>query len=445
GTFLGYVGSAIDVTNRRELEASLHFLRVASVDLASSLEYRETLRSLARVAVPVLADWCAVDILQKDGTIERMAAAHLNPASEQFIFERHRRFPPALSAARGVGKVLRTGEPEFIPEMTLDVLADAATSPEHMDLLRALGMRSVIIVPLVARGRVLGSMQVVLERSDRRYGTDDLWLAQQLASQAALEVDNARLFEGEARARQQAEAAIRLRDEFLGVAAHELRTPLAILRGFSQLLSRHFATGEEIDPEKRQRYLRAIDDQTEKLNRLVGQLLDVSQIEQGRLVLVKERVNIATLAREVVANVQQGTETQNLIALIERDVWAEIDPLRIEQVLINLLANAIRYSPEQGPIEVNLDQPDPETARIVVRDHGLGIPPDRRDHMFNLFYQAHQDSYRSGLGIGLYISREIVQSHGGDIRAEFPDDGGARFIVTLPTGQAAGTGEGISR
>jgi signal transduction histidine kinase len=165
----------------------------------------------------------------------------------------------------------------------------------------------------------------------------------------------------------------------------------------------------------------------------VAQLLDVSRIEGGKLVLECVITDLTSLVQGAALAAQDSTDRHTLVVQARSKVSALVDPLRLEQVLTNLLDNAIKYSPQGGPIEVELVQPSPGRVRLSVRDRGIGIPPEMREQIFNRFYQAHSDAHISGIGLGLYISRQIVELHGGELRAEFPDDGGTCFIVDLPT------------
>ncbi len=226
--------------------------------------------------------------------------------------------------------------------------------------------------------------------------------------------------------------AVQARDEFLSVAAHELKTPITSLRGFSQTLLRHLDKRGTIDPAVMRRALTVIDQQSVKLTTLVSQLLDLSRLEAGRLTLEREVTDIARLTGDVIATIQRTTNTHTLQLHAPPHLNAFIDPIRIEQVLVNLLDNAVKYSPEGGAIIAELTMPDAQTLCLSVTDHGLGIAPEKRQHIFERFYQAHQDGYRGGMGLGLYISRQIIELHNGQISAEFPPEGGTRIIVRLP-------------
>ncbi len=234
-----------------------------------------------------------------------------------------------------------------------------------------------------------------------------------------------------------AEAALRLRDEFLNVAAHELKTPLTSLKGYAELTMQRVEQGCLRDPQQLYRALQIMDQQVDRLTGLVSQLLDISRIESGALRLEPQPTDLVALARGTLERMQ-GTTTRHALSLkAPASLVANVDPLRLDEVLYNLIDNAIRYSPKGGPVEVELSAPDPETVRIAVRDHGIGVPAAQRERLFTRFFQASKRP-AGGLGLGLYISRRIVELHGGHIWAEFPEDGGSRFVVTLPAGGAAG-------
>jgi signal transduction histidine kinase len=224
-----------------------------------------------------------------------------------------------------------------------------------------------------------------------------------------------------------------VRDEFLSVAAHELKTPLTSLRGFAQLLLGQMDEGRSPDPQHLQMALGAIDRQSEKLARLVSQLLDISRLQAGQLVLERRPADLVPLLRSVLENAGATTRRHTLALEAPAALPAVVDPLRLEQVVTNLLDNAIKYSPDGGPIQV--------TARVAagafevaVSDRGIGVPPEHRARIFDRFYQAHGQRRLGGMGLGLYISRQIVELHGGTIRASFPDEGGTRVVFRVPRG-----------
>jgi signal transduction histidine kinase len=233
-------------------------------------------------------------------------------------------------------------------------------------------------------------------------------------------------------ARAEAEAAVRLRDEFLSVAAHELKTPITGLQLAVQHLMRRLDKGATPEPDRLRQALLAVNQQSEKTSRLVAHLLETSRLEAGRLALDLQVENLTRLVTGVVEQARAWTNRHELVLSAPPEVLASIDALRMEQVVSNLLNNAIKFSPKGGRIDVEVSAPDDASVRLAVRDRGLGIPPEHRAQIFDRFHQAHARDHRSGLGLGLYVSRAIVELHGGSIWAEFPPDGGTRFVVTLP-------------
>ena len=241
-------------------------------------------------------------------------------------------------------------------------------------------------------------------------------------------------------AREAAEAALSLRDDFLSVAAHELRTPLTSLRGYAQVALRRLERDGGIPPDRLAHALRAITGQVDKLSRLITQILDISRLESGRLPLEREPTDLTALVEHAAAVARTWTDRHTITVDAPGPVEVSVDPLRLEQVLSNLLDNAVKYSPDGGRLEVAVSRTPDGAAEIAVRDYGLGIPPERRGQIFQRFYQAHRSAHRSGMGLGLYISRQIVERHGGEIRAEFPPEGGCRFVVRLPRDGDAASG-----
>lgn len=232
-------------------------------------------------------------------------------------------------------------------------------------------------------------------------------------------------------ARAEAEEALRERDEFLALASHELKTPAAILSATAQLLQRQLVRQGTLEPEQLARALDRVREQSQRLARLVDHLLDVSRINSARLTIQLLPADLAGLVAEVVAACQLTTTRHTLVMTGPASVPAVIDHDRISQVVTNLLDNAIKYSPAGGLIEIDLSVAD-EEACLTVRDHGVGIPEERRDKLFERFYRAHEDEHFSGMGLGLFVTRHVVELHGGSISADSPPDGGARFTVRLP-------------
>ena len=418
---------------RADAEAAqrrLAFLAEASRILSGSLDYMTTLANITRHTVPYLADWCAMDLMTEEGKIQRLAPTHVDAAKIALINEMHHRYPTPPDATYGYPAVIRTGQPDFRPVRHDEALAASARDPDHWRLLQALGYYSYMCVPLVARGRTLGAITLVMDTSGRHYTERDLELAQDLAQRAAVAVDNARLYRA-------AQDAVRLRDEFLSIASHELKTPLTSMQLAVQTLQRTIRRGQMPTPERLADRLGIVEDQSKRLTRLINELLDISRITAGRLELERTPTDLAALTRHVA---EQFREELALVGCpltlhAETPVVGTWDPARIEQVITNLLTNSMKYGKGQ-PIEVTVDCVD-ESARLQVRDEGIGIAPEHLERIFERFERAVAPGRFGGMGLGLYISRQIVAAHGGTIRAASRPGQGATFTVTLPLAPVA--------
>lgn len=425
-----------NITQRKQAEENLRLLAETGQLLAADLDFEATLQNLARLVVPLLVDWCTVDLPGKDGHLQRVVLYHSNPAQLDFARQLEERFPPHSGPGPGLAALMKATKAVLVPEISEERLLASAQNEEHGQLLLRLGLCSSVIIPLVARGEALGVLSLSHSDSGRHYSTEDLTLLGEVGSRAALALDNARLY-------QEAREAIKEREDFLSIAAHELKTPVTGMRGYAQLLSRQLARGETINPDRLSQAVKIIQEQASKLSEMINQLLDVSRIEAGKLALDLRPVDLGEVVRSVVDTAQSTTNKHSLI--IHQSVSPLIglvDALRMEQVLTNLLDNAIKYSPEGGPIEIELGYTAQEDfkatnagkrrIRLAVTDWGLGVPPEHQAHIFDRFYQAHSGAYLGGMGLGLHITRQILEMHGGEIQAEFPRTGGSIFIVYLP-------------
>jgi signal transduction histidine kinase len=251
----------------------------------------------------------------------------------------------------------------------------------------------------------------------------------------------------ERRAREEAEAAVRQRDELLSVASHELRSPITSLRGYVQWLPRQLERDGSVDANRLHTALRVIDQQSDKLTRLIGQLLDTSRAELGKLELEPSVVDLCVLARDVARSFEDTTGRSAAVRVPSWPVLTLADPLRLEQVLLNLLDNAAKFDQSGLPIEVMVDGPAAGRVTLSVRDHGAGVPPGDRERIFEPYAQTEPGRQAGGMGLGLYICRQIVAKHGGTIDVQSPAGGGARFNVTLRSlaetarGESGGAGE----
>ncbi len=430
GTVDGVVLVFRDVTEKKLEEARRALLGDATTALSESLDYEATLAKVARLAVPRLADWCAVDIIVggREGT-KRLAVAHTDEAkleSARALAQKHPRDP---NASMGVPNVLRTGKAELYPEITPDLLREAKVSREAID---ALGLRSVMIVPLVTRSRTVGAMTFAWAESGSTYSKDDLAFAEELARRCAVAIENARVYAAEQHARQSADIANRAKDEFLAMVSHELRTPLNAIMGWAKMMS-----SSPLDEQKRTRAVETIDRNAVAMAQLIEDLLDISRIISGKMRLEVQTVELGRVVEAAVESVRPAAEAKSIRIknTLESGIPSLLgDPTRLQQVVWNLLSNAVKFTPKGGQITIDVHLED---SGIVIRvtDTGKGIDPRFLPHVFDPFRQedASHTRSRGGLGLGLAIARQLVELHGGNVEAQSEGEGrGATFIVHLP-------------
>jgi signal transduction histidine kinase len=284
---------------------------------------------------------------------------------------------------------------------------------------------------MTARGRTVGVITQCISDKKRRYGPGDVTIAQELARRAGLAIDNARLF-------QKAQDAVRSRDEFLSVAAHELHTPITSLHLMVQALQRGSVPTTE--DTIRQTFLLA-DRQVRKLIKLIDELLDVSRIEAHRFPIELEPVDLAALARDVATRFEEDAARAGSTIVVQANEPAtgHWDPMRLEQVVANLLSNAIKFGAGK-PIVLDVSATS-RAARLAVRDQGIGVPPERSARIFERFERGVSSRQYGGLGLGLYIVRTIVEGMGGWVACEANPDGGTTFQVVLPRAGGADAGD----
>ena len=413
---------------RREAEVAKEralFLVKASELLGSSLDYEQTLRNVANLAVPNIGDWCGVDLVDEaGGPANQVAVAHVDPNKVKFAHELRLRYPPDPNGASGVPNVLRTGSSELYAEIPDELLVAGSVDAEHLRISRELGLRSAMVVPIKDRGAVVGAISFVIADSDRRYTTDDLIMAEQLGERAGAAISNARLY-------KEARDAIRERDEFMLVAGHELRTPLAALSLHHEALMMT-RDGTPLD-KVRERGVK-LRSQSERLGRLVEDLLDVSRLSAGRLTLDPEELDLGELVREVVDRMRDELERAHSPVTLDVDqVRGRWDRARIDQIVTNLVGNALKYG-RGSPIEVRVKRVG-DLANIIVADHGIGIAAEDQPRIFQRFERAVSSRKFGGLGLGLWITSQLVEAHRGTIAVASEPGKGATFTVTLPLGR----------
>jgi PAS domain S-box-containing protein len=519
----------------QSLRKRMTFLAEASELLASSLDYSRTLRRLAQLCVPGLADWCAIDMLGPNGEIQRLAVAHEDPEKVRWAYELQERYPPDPDAPHGVANVLRTGEAEFLPSIPQKLLDRAIGDDEELRrIVDELGLTSSIAVPLNARGRTLGALNLITADTHPPFTQADFELALELARRAAIAVDNARLYreaqrganaaqalayvadgvvlldpEGIVRHWNPAAASItglseedaldrpvsevvpawdaltshvplvapgaaarpvtvplvlggqerwvsvsgvgfapgrrvyalqdvteeraleKARSDFVATASHELRTPLAAVYGAVRTLRRDDV---ELSDDDRTQFLEMIESEATRLARIVDQILLAGQLDADAVELELSECDPSDIAARVLESAQLHVpKTIQLSLDVDGSPKISCDEHKLRQVLVNLVDNAVKYSPDGGRVELRVRNGD-GSCEIDVVDQGLGIPPSERERIFEKFYRLdpQQTHGVGGSGLGLYICRELVERMDGRLSVESEPGKGSRFRVELP-------------
>ncbi|HET8606389.1 MAG TPA: PAS domain S-box protein [Gaiellaceae bacterium] len=524
-----WVGTATDIHDRKRVEEAQRFLLEAGDELASGLDYRRTLAAVARLAVPAVADWCSVHIVEPDGTIRELEIAHADPDKIHFVRELQERFPPRREAETGAPAVIRSGVAQLIPEIGDEMLEAGAEDEIHLGLIRQLGLRSFMCVPLRSRDRTLGAVTFVGAESGRLFDEVDLRIAEGLAGRAAAAIDNAELYR-EAQERAQAalvlasiadgvllldregqiqlwndaaeqitglpraqvigrkaaealpgcaealrrvsvdgtpetvpvdvggrelwlsftgveledgavyafrdlteeRAVDRLKSDFVATVSHELRTPLAAIYGAAVTLRRDDL---QLEPRLVDKLLDVIGDESERLATIVNDVLLASHLDSGELHTRIEACDGAEIVRGVLESARAHAPESIELELDAPESLPPVaaDEQQLRQVFVNLIENAIKYSPDGGTVSVRLEA-QPRSVHFTFADEGLGVPASERRRIFEKFYRLDPDMTRGigGTGLGLYICRELVHRLQGRIWVE-PNGKGSAFHVEIPS------------
>lgn len=545
---------ARNISEQKQAAIDEQFMAEASTLLASSLDYNKTLQSIAKLAVPNLADWCAIDLINGKGEIELVSIAHVDPEKVKWARELRRKNPVDMSQPTGLPKVLRTGKSEFYPYISDEIIKLSNPTPEQLKIIKQIGFRSVIIVPLIIRGKTLGGITFVSTNDNNLYNKRRLALAEDLAKRASQAIDNALLFrqvQKDLEERKKIESALRVsemrfkklidsniigvivakfdgsiieankffldmlgysqkelktgkirwdeltpekwfhldakaieelkvfgvanpwekeyihkngtpipvlvgctvldeeaetvltfvldiserkeieqrKDDFISIASHELKTPVTSMKVFTQLLAKRFEKQSDTGTLS---LINKMDTQLNKLIVLISDLLDVSRIHSGKLALRPEEFDIASLIQETKEGLEQTTK-HKIIFKNNTPLNVIADRERIGQVITNFLTNAIKYSPDDKKIVITVEKNKTE-VQFGVRDFGMGISKEDQARIFDRFYQAKSSAENTfpGLGMGLYISSEIIRRHNGKLWVESKMGSGSHFFFTIP-------------
>ena len=412
---------------RRQAVAALHelasrsaLLASASRTLAVSLNYEQTLQAASRIALPEVADWCVLAVIEERPRRLRPELGHTDAqlqAKGRAHLESH---PLDARFEAGVGRVLRTGKPAWLPAEEVIITADR---DQDRQVVGALGCSSALCVPLSSHGEITGALTLV--RSGRTFPEDYLAFAEELAARIAMAFDSARLY-------RQASDAIRARDEFLSVASHELNTPLATLTLQLDDAFSDDTYASALSPADRAAMMTRGRRQLARLARLVDSLLDISRLTAKRLELERAPVDLTATAKEVADHLagELARSGSTLRLTTNGPVLGNWDPMRVAQIITNLLSNACKYGAGK-PIDLKVEALG-NSARLTVADHGIGIAAADLDRIFECFERAVSAKHYGGLGLGLYITRQVVEAHGGSIEVASEPGQGSTFTVQLP-------------
>ncbi|MEO6508950.1 MAG: PAS domain S-box protein [Patescibacteria group bacterium] len=558
GNIKGYTKILRDLTSlpidtKNRIEGNLKFLSEASKFLASSLDYQTTLNGVASLAVPQIADWCSIDMIDKNGHLQLVAIAHKDPKKVRWGRQLRKDNPTDMDAKSGLPNVLRTGKSEFYANVSDEMLVASAKNEKELKLLRKIGLTSVMIVPICMENECIGAISFISTETKRNYTPADLSMAEELASRASMAIENAQLYDSaqkEIAYRKKIEEDLRRsevkfkaiyeaniigisynvdnkiieandaflqmtgytrtdvksgkvhwdeitpiefkeadnkaivqlmktgvakpwekeyikkdgsqvpiiigvamlnkdtfetisiilditerkkleqrKDEFIGIASHELKTPLTSIKGYVQILERII---EEMGDDKLKLYLKKTHTYIERLNSLIADLLDVSKIQAGKLQMNSSEFEFDMLVQDSIESIQHINIRHKIIKDGSVNQKITGDRHRLEQVFTNLLSNAIKYSPHADEVVVHVSKDD-NCVKVGIQDFGVGIPKSKQSKLFDRFYRVEETAKKfSGLGIGLYISHEIVLRHKGTMWVESDEDKGSTFYFTLP-------------
>ena len=408
-------------------EDDLLLLATASERLTESLDFNETLRTAADVAVPHFADWCVVDIVD-EGRVTRAAVAHADPARQALAQRLHETFPPDVASSGGpIGRVVTTGREELKSDISDDFLKQASRGPDELALYRELGPRSYICEPLVIGGEVRGTIMFLTAESGRAYAEAHLALARELARRVAVGIENARLY-------YEVRQSVRTRDDFLSAVAHELKTPLTVISGTAQLLRRRMDGDERTaNAPSLDRIMSAVG----RMTAFIEELLElVRRQADPTLELNRAPTDLAELVRGVTSDLTELSRGQVFDIETDGDVVGEWDAVRLERAIANVLGNAFKYNSASGRVIVRIgieESPQGRVAFCAVTDEGIGIPEADLARIFDRFARGSNVAGRiTGSGVGLTIVRQIVEQHGGTIGVTSAVGRGSTFTIRLP-------------
>ncbi len=443
GHISGVIVTFRDITERLRLEEELQLqaeraqiLADAGAFFASNIDPVWVNQAIAERVAEVLGDWAAVILKSADTNELRVASIYHREMASLGLAWSYIYRQPLIVGEGIIGQVVSTGYPSLTQNLGTSSAVVPASELEGGYHAAPMKLASLLILPLRTRREMLGALVIAANDPERAMSDEKLPLAEILAERAALAIENAKLYTEQVDARRKVEDLSRLKDEFLSIASHELRTPVTSIKGYTQLAKALIRENDLVTSEE---YLDVALDQIDRMSRLILELLDVSRIETGRLEIRREPIPWSTFVCDVVHRHHTAVSDRRFqlnVPVSNKRVIGDRD--RLEQVLGNLMENAVKYSPDSSEIIVSLDERDDQLVTSIA-DRGIGIPSDELGQVFERFHRGRQVSSTNygGLGLGLYITKQIVERHGGTIWVESREGQGTTFSFSLPVVNAA--------
>jgi signal transduction histidine kinase len=414
-----------DITDQLIAHDNKQFLAKMAEILLESLDYDMTLERVAAATIPYLADGCIVDIIEND-IINRLVCKHRDPEVEKMMHELAKKYPPKICSPAPTPRVIRNKLPELSPVIDLEVIAERTVNDEHKMLINNSGLTSHMAVPLTIRGQVIGALNFWISTERRPHDEKDIALAQEVARFAALAIENARLY-------RDAKKAVALREEFISIASHELKTPVTAMMLQMEIIQSILKDKGALDIKMLSKMGEKASQSLDRLSSLIEDMLDLSRLESRRLSSnPTKRVDLGEIILQSVTRFSDQLKQENIELTTDLDdnILVDCDPLRMEQVMVNLISNAITYGLRK-PICISLKK-EGHRAMVRVKDKGPGILLEDQSRIFERFERGAEGHGGQGLGLGLYISRQIILEQNGSIHVESCPGPGATFIIALP-------------
>lgn len=429
-----------DITKLKKAEKLLRFLNKAGEELSATHNTSEAIDKITKFIVPEFADWFVINELRDDGYAYLLKMAHVDPQKVVWAEKYRKEHPIDLNDQHvgSVGWAMRTGQPVLASEITPEIIERGAKDAEQKALLEQLSINSVMIIPMQVKQKITGVVSFMSCNPLNAYDEDDFNFAKDFTNRIALTLENTRLYEEVKKDIADRIEADKKKDEFISIASHELRTPVTSLKAYTQILQMTF---DEAKNEKAASMLAKMDNQVDKLTGLIVDLLDVTKIDKGELIFEQHEFDFNELVKEIAEEMQRTTHTHSIQLELSPCERIEGDKNRIGQVITNFISNAIKYSPDANEVILSTACEN-NIVKLSVRDFGIGIREEEQSRIFRRFFRATSKTNYTfpGLGLGLYISAEIIKRHGGRIYFESTEGSGSTFCfeIVAPTSGKAG-------